>query len=563
MINVKTFLDSHSWVELQAAINAMEDNDLLYFASGNNFTFKQDLFFSKSITVFGYGATLIEDGGSLKFEGNIYKTKEITEPLKRNGLVLKVSNTTSLNQGDDVIVTSELSSEFLTISSVRDATTLVTEEYFTNSLPLEFIDNSKKLNIKGSTNARLSIFKPISVKILGLTFKSANSDNNHHLRIKYGRDCLIKDCIFTGEGKEKLKGLHVKYSQRVTFQNCTFRNLLYSGLYIARSAFIKVDNCHFENCNQRPLLLRFCNQVTLSNNAALKNAGFIFCVEGCYLCTIVNNQIHQVPRLYSEARETATSRPGIFVLGSENVVVAHNQLTNCIGEGSIYVRRSNYWAVPSPPPKKHPPGIHILQKNEYFLPTKNIIISQNTIQDELSDLASNHVAAIYMKSSGENIKVEGNVIHSKTGGIVLFGKYKKIDLLNNTIYSTGLGIRFDTIGASNGYANEIRIIGNTITSTEASNNKPLIALRLDENPRLQLLDNSIRLSNQTDSNNRHLITLRIKENNEDTSIGSGQIMIAQNMLKSDGRNRRALLVKIKDDPERLLMTNNLIDVPRS
>lgn len=599
MINVMDFGahgdgEENDAVAIQSVVDACLDNAVLLFPPGFSFRLTEDVTVRKSLTIFGYGATILEDGGSIRVEGSVGHSRGVKGHLTRNKTELKVADTTPFHHGDRVIVESPLFSEFLTIDTVEMPDKVGVEEFLLNDIRMDYIDLNSIRSDDRSEEFQMRIFYPVSVRILGITFQSNAPSNSRHLRIKYAQHCLIRDCLFTGEGDKEAKGFRVDKSRQIEFLNCVFRDITYWGLRISRSSFVQVRHCHFENCSTRPLQARLCNDVTFSENTAVKNAGFIFCVENCCGCAINNNQIRQVPQTYTEARSSATSQAGIFVLGSERVVITGNLLVNCIGEGSIYVRRSNFLT-----PVElglHPtsvPGLPKVITGKLLLPTRNILISNNSIRNEIEDVDGQHTASIFLKSSGEDIRISGNDIRSSVGGIVLWGEYRQTDIVDNTIQCARIGIQFDqykgepgkpgklnqlSLGTvevhfrkgiipkiqlyyPSGYSNHIRIAGNRITTTPAYGGNALIGLRLDSNPVLQLTDNAVQVSHAvTGEEVSPLVNVHVKKESTEQPIGSGQVLIRQNLLKSCMRGQVGFNVKLRADEGRFLMGDNLVDI---
>lgn len=614
MINVMDFGahgdgEENDAIAVQYAVDACRDNTVLFFPPGFRFRLSDDVVIQKNLTLLGYGATILEDGGSIKVEGSVRNSTPIEGHTARNTNIIEVADTTPFDQGDQVIVESSLFSEFLTIDAVEIPDKLQVVEYLLNDIPMfctdltSFIGDDYDIipiddtdinafqGIEVPTALRVSIINPVSVRVFGMTFQSNATANTKHLRIQYAQNCLVRDCVFTGEGSMEIKGFRVDKSRQVGFLNCVFRDMKYWGLRISRSAGVQVCHCQFENCYQRPLQARFCNDVNFSENTAVKNARYIFCVENCYGCTITNNQIRQVPQTYAEAHGNATSKAGIFLLGSERVVVTGNLLLNCIGEGSIYVRRSNFL---TPLEGLHPipaPGLPKVFTGRLFLPTRNIVIAHNSINNELVEPDTQHIAAIFLKSSGEDIRITGNDIRSSVGGIALWGEYHQIDITDNTVQCGRIGIQFDqykkepgkpgkldplspgTVEIRNvkeinskfqlyypsGYSNRIRIAGNRITTTSAYDGHVLIGLQLDNNPVLHLADNVVQSSHAvTEIDTMPLVNVHVRNESTEQPVGTGQVLIRQNLLKSGIAHQAGFNVRLRANKYMFLMGDNIV-----
>ena len=430
---------------IQAAVDAALPGQRIIFNSGFAFRLAQAIEVSKWVILEGYGATIIEDGGSLWIRGTVDgDPMTVTQPPQRNDHSVRVqaiADFPSIEAGETLLLTSPdwFGGEYLTVQSVQDAgpdeKEIFVDEYILNrydsglDLKDEHCSNRPPLvteDVSGCGELGTEIFvyrvHPIRAEVRGLTFESVPS-NGTHLRLEYVRPAFVTDATFTGSGTNT--GPFVSDSSHVTFADCRFHDVSYKGLRFVRVSVATVRGSTFERNSNRPLLAQFSTDVSFVDNQAKRNEGFIFAAEASYIVNIESNIIDQVPLNHALAQQTATSRPGIFIIGSENVNIVGNQVRNCIGEGDIYLRSSNY--------------IYGADLQQSALPMRNINVVGNIIDDEVTDVAGNHGGAIYVKWTGADILVANNTIRARTG-IFFEGDFERLQISDNHVISGKLAL---------------------------------------------------------------------------------------------------------------------------
>lgn len=525
-------------------VSALGAADLLFLRPGKSFRLTADVTRSTDLVIYGPHARIVEDGGSLVLSGSISNSQDLTSTVSPHERDIPVTSAAGFTVGDTVLLKSTYFSEYLTVESIASNTVTVSE----------FVQGK----YESAQTPTLSLVTTPRISIIGVEFHSASSGNAKHLRGTYLRHFRAKDCKFSGPGTSAVNFSFTDcYDPK--FDDCTLEGMTYKGLRFIRGQKARFVNGQLYNNSDRPLMATGTLGVKYLGNIAQRNAGFLYEVEHCRDVTISLNESDQVPQLVSEATTTATSRSGIWVTGSQQVLILGNQVRNALGEGDIYLRSAN--------------NLFADGTSEAW-PLKDILIAENTIIDAFTSAHSSHVAAIFGKDSSgtstnaENIRIVNNVIRSASGGIDFRGSISNIEISDNDIVLTGssagnkvaVNLTNDP-DDSTSKPRSAKVNRNTITS-DVVRTTSLVGMFMDTDPDLEFCNNTLVLTGQSGSNDSYLVSI----NSEDGDLGSGTARIVDNTVRADGGNYRGISIGLTGEPSvprAYTQTGNKIDVPNT